>query len=181
MRPESDRKAGTPLLAPWRFHGHWGIVFLRLGLGAMMLAHGAPKLDLLLSGGGEGWVAPFGGGGPASLAACCFAEFFCSLALIAGFFARPAALVLALHSAVVLFTVGEAAGGARFELSMLYLMGYVTLFVTGAGRLSADRFIRRRCRRCQGAGSVLRSSARSSDAAADGATAGDTTGDTTGS
>ncbi len=130
--------------APWIYRNHMGIVFLRLCVGAMMLVHGYPKLLMLMAGEDGGWMDPIGIGGTFSLALCCFAEFFCSLAIIAGLLTRLAAMVLALNFWVVVFMVDANSTWAQSELPVLYLVCYVTLVCTGGGRFSIDHLIRRR-------------------------------------
>ncbi len=142
---EGERQVACALInAPWIYRNHMGIAFLRIAVGAMMLVHGYPKLLLLMGGGGEGWMDPIGIGGTASLALCCFAEFFCSLAIIAGLLTRLAAMVLALNFWVVTFMVNADAGWAQSELPALYLVCYITLVCAGGGRFSVDHLIRRR-------------------------------------
>lgn len=109
-----------------------------------MLGHGAPKLVLLLRGGGSEWLDPLGIGATLSLGLCVFAEFFCSLALIVGLFTRAAALILLINFWVVVFVVHMQSGGAQAELGMLYLVCYGTLMCTGAGPYSLDALLRRR-------------------------------------
>ncbi len=129
--------------APWIYRNHMGIAFLRICVGAMMLTHGYPKLLLLLQGGGPEWMDPIGIGGTLSLALCCFAEFFCSLAIIAGLLTRLASLVLVLNFWVVIFFVDKGAPWAQVELPALYLICFITLVCTGSGRFGIDHFVRR--------------------------------------
>ncbi len=130
--------------APWIYRNHMGVTFLRLGVGALMLVHGIPKLLMLLDGRGAEWMDPLGIGGTLSLALCCFAEFFCSIAIIVGLLTRLSALVLALNFWVVVFMADKGAGWAQTELPLLYLLCYITLICTGAGRFSIDHLIRRK-------------------------------------
>ena len=70
-----------------------------------------------------------------------FAEFFCSLLLIAGLFTRFAIVPLAITMAVAAF---KAHGGDVFgdgEMAFLYLAIYISLFLKGAGAYSADKFL----------------------------------------
>ena len=128
----------------WIYRSRMGIIFLRICVGVMMLAHGAPKLVLLLRGEGSGWMDPLGIGGTASLALCVFAEFFCSLALIVGFCTRLSAAVLFINFWVVVFVVHMLSGGAQAELPLLYLVCYGTLMCTGAGAFSVDTMLKKR-------------------------------------
>lgn len=121
-----------------------GIALLRVGVAGMMLSHGWPKLLLLVQGHGGEWMNPLGLGSTVSLALCVFAEFFCSLALLAGVFTRFAALVLALNFWVVVFVYGEQSSWTQNELPLLYLLCFVALVCTGAGSLSVDHWLAHR-------------------------------------
>lgn len=121
-----------------------GIALLRVGVAGMMLSHGWPKLLLLVQGHGGEWMNPLGLGSTVSLALCVFAEFFCSLALLAGVFTRFAALVLALNFWVVVFVYGEQSSWTQNELPLLYLLCFVALVCTGAGSLSVDHLLAHR-------------------------------------
>ncbi len=142
---EGEKEVTCALInAPWIYRNHMGVAFLRICVGALMLAHGYPKLLMLINGQGAGWMDPIGIGGTLSLALCCFAEFFCSLAIIAGILTRLAALVLVLNFWVVVFFVDKNATWAQTELPALYLVCYITLVCTGAGRFSIDHLVRRK-------------------------------------
>ena len=142
---EPGRSAWCSLmLAPWMQRHEVGVLLLRVGVAAMMLCHGWPKLLLLVSGGGSGWLDPLGVGPVLSLALCVVAEFFCSLAVLAGCFTRAAALVLAVNFGVVVFVYGAAGSPGQSELPMLYLLCFVALVCTGSGPLAVDRLLARR-------------------------------------
>ncbi len=146
---EGEKEVACALInAPWIYRNHMGIAFLRICVGALMLTHGYPKLLMLLHGEGAGWMDPIGIGGTVSLALCCFAEFFCSLAIIAGLLTRLAALVLVLNFWVVVFFVNKDASWAQTELPALYLVCFVTLVCTGSGRFGIDHMVRRRLHCC---------------------------------
>ncbi len=142
---EGEKAVACALInAPWIYRNHMGIAFLRICVGAMMLTHGWPKLLMLLHGEGAGWMDPIGIGGTFSLALCCFAEFFCSLAIIAGLLTRLASLVLVLNFWVVVFFAMPGAAWAQVELPVLYLVCFLTLVCTGSGRFGIDHLVRRK-------------------------------------
>ncbi len=142
---EGEKDVACALInAPWIYRNHMGIAFLRICVGAMMLSHGWPKLLMLLRGEGAGWMDPIGLGGTLSLVLCCFAEFFCSLAIIAGLLTRLAALVLVLNFWVVIFFANKDAPWAQVELPTLYLVCFITLVCTGSGRFGIDHLVRRK-------------------------------------
>lgn len=129
---------------PWIHRSEIGIVILRLGVSVMMLCHGWPKLWLLLQGRGGEWMDPIGLGSTLSLALCVLAEFFCSLALLVGAFARLAAFVLVVNFWVIVFIYGGESIWPHSELPLLYLICFLCLLCTGAGPMSIDRALARR-------------------------------------
>lgn len=124
----------------------FGVLLLRLGVGAMMLAHGIPKLGMLLSGNWAAFQDPLGIGSFLSLLMCVGAEFGCSILIFLGLFTRLAALVLIINMSVALFLVLGLSGWGTQELAAIYLLIYLTLFYTGPGKFSLDaRWLRRDC------------------------------------
>jgi len=118
-----------------------GLLFLRVGLGAtMMLAHGWGKLTSYGEK-ADSFPDPLGVGSPLSMALAVFAEFFCSLLLIAGLGTRLAAANLIVTMAVAFFLVHGDDPWQRKELAFVYLLPYVALFLTGPGRWSCDALI----------------------------------------
>jgi len=121
--------------------GSAGIALLRVVAGLLMLwAHGWPKYNnfLIVS---AVFSDPYGLGSHFSLMLAIFAEVFCSLALIAGFATRLALIPLAFTMFTAYFVVHGADPFAMKELSLLYLLVYVVLMITGPGRFSADYYL----------------------------------------
>lgn len=118
----------------------FGLLILRVWLGlSMLLLHGMMKIQNFEAIAPK-FLDPFGIGGKASLGLAIFAEAVCSVLLVAGLFTRLGALMLAITMGVA-FALAHKAGLSREaggELAFIYLAGYVTLFVTGAGKFSAD-------------------------------------------
>ncbi len=115
-----------------------GLLLLRLGLGAgMALGHGMRKLENFgeLS---ERFADPFGMGSAASLALAVFAEVGCSALLIFGLMTRLASVPLMITMLVAVFMVHGDDPWARKELAAAYLLGYVVILLTGAGKFSLD-------------------------------------------
>ncbi len=125
----------------------FGALLLRLGVGGMMLVHGCPKLMMLLQGNWAEFPDPLGTGPFLALLMCVGAEVFCSILLILGLLTRLSALTLIINMSVALFCVLGLSGWGAQELAALYLLIYITLFYTGAGRFSLDAlWLRRSCR-----------------------------------
>jgi putative oxidoreductase len=70
-----------------------------------------------------------------------FAEFFCSLLIIAGFLTRPALFFLIIVMAVAAFIVHANDSLADREHALLYLFVYLAVFITGPGKFSMDNKI----------------------------------------
>lgn len=116
----------------------FGLLLLRLIIGSMMLlSHGGDKLvgfvDMAAT-----FPDPLGVGSTASLAMTVFAEFFCSLAIIFGLLTRAAVIPLFITMLVAIFVIHGDDPWGKKEFAVLYLVPYLTLFFTGAGRYSLD-------------------------------------------
>lgn len=120
----------------------FGLLLLRVAVGlSMLMLHGRGKM-MNFSATVEKFPALFGLPANVNLGLAVFAEVVCSALLIAGLFTRLAALMLAVTMGVAFFKVHQAslaAGPGSGELAMVYLIAYVTLLFTGAGKFSADR------------------------------------------
>lgn len=125
----------------------WDISLLLLRLtfgGAMLYGHGWGKLMRFFGDDPIKFADPFGMGVVPSLALATFAEFFCAILIIFGAFTRYAVIPLIITMAVALFYVHLADPFGRQEKALLYLIPYVCLFLTGAGKYSVDaRWLKR--------------------------------------
>ena len=121
---------------------------LRLPVGIIFIAHGAQKLFGWFGGYGlEGtgqWLGSIGlapGYLMALLAGS--AEFFGGLALVLGLLVRPAAAALAFAMLVAIFSVhidkGLFMANNGYEFALVMFAASLSLLVSGAGRVSADR------------------------------------------
>ena len=110
-----------------------GLLLLRISVGGLMLFHGVAKLlhgieFLVQSMGTFGYAVYIG-------------EVLAPLAILIGWRTRIAAVILAINCIVAvgvahskdIFSISEHGGYAN-ELLMLYLLGAVALFFTGAGK-----------------------------------------------
>lgn len=119
----------------------YGLLVLRVTLGfSMLLLHGRGKM-LGFAATAEKMNGLLGLPGNVNAGLAVFAEVACSTLLIAGLFTRFAALMLAVTMGTAFFFVHKSAlvGANSGELAMVYLTAYVTLFLTGAGKISVDR------------------------------------------
>jgi putative oxidoreductase len=129
----------------------FAVLFLRIAIGSMMLlGHGmgkyqnfsslkekfpVPEISILNS-----WM-----NSATCLVCTIFAEVICAALLLLGLTTRPAALVFSFTMVIAAFVVhqdapfffGPGVAEAK-ELAVLYLVGGLTLFITGGGSYSVD-------------------------------------------
>ncbi len=119
-----------------------GLLVLRLWLGlTMLINHGLPKLTHFHETAAK-FPTLFGFSGKINLGLCLFGEVVCSALLVLGVLSRFAALSLAITMSVAFFMVHKASlalGPGSGELAFIYLAGYITLLVAGAGRFAVDK------------------------------------------
>ncbi|MGC1633562.1 MAG: DoxX family protein [Gelidibacter sp.] len=113
------------------------LLILRLGVAIMMLIHGIPKLQMLISG--DIQFPPVMGMSPTfSLALAVFGEVLCSLLLLIGLFTRLAAIPLIITMLTAVFLIHGGDPFAKQELGLHYLIAYIVLFILGSGKYSFD-------------------------------------------
>lgn len=115
-----------------------GLLVLRLIAGVGILTHGWPKVQKVIEGNFQ-FGDPIGLGPEVSLILAAFAEGICSILLILGLVTRLALIPLIINMAVAFFIVHAGDDFGTKELSLLYLGMFVTLFLTGPGKISADQ------------------------------------------
>jgi putative oxidoreductase len=137
-----------------------GLLILRLGVGGFLLTHGWGKVQMLRAGQFEMMGDPIGLGSRLSLVLIVFAEFVCSLLVMAGLATRLAALPVAfamgvaafvahgrdpwtMEGAAKLFFAGQTKMMLAKEPALIFLVVFLALAFTGAGRFSVDAVIRR--------------------------------------
>jgi len=121
-------------------------LILRIGFGSyMLIGHGLGKL-LKLTGGGEIKFFSFLGLSPTfTLSLAVFAEFIACIMIIIGYKTRLAALPLIITMLVAAFVVHggdpwfmkKAEGGSK-EPALIYLIGFVSIYLLGSGKYSID-------------------------------------------
>jgi putative oxidoreductase len=118
-----------------------GLLAARVVAGSMMLfGHGLGKFDKI----GDGpiqWADPIGIGPAASLYLAIFAEVVCSALLALGFLTRFAALNLLVTMLVAAFIVHGDDPWKKQEFALVYAIPFLTLLLTGPGRISLDHFL----------------------------------------
>lgn len=115
-----------------------GLLILRLIMGAAIITHGWPKFQKVIQGDFQ-FADPVGLGPEISLVLSAFAEFICGLLIILGLATRWASLALIINMSVAFFIVHSADDFGTKEKSLLFLAGFLTVFLTGPGKYSADQ------------------------------------------
>ncbi len=127
--PQTFREKGVSFL----------ILCVRLFFGVLFFMHGLDKMtnfnELSLT-----FPDVLGFGSYMSLMLSIFAEFCCSLFLMAGLLVRVMLVPMIIAMAVAFFDVHDAMM-PEGELSLIYLIVFVILYLTGPGRFSLDYII----------------------------------------
>lgn len=133
--------------------GEIGLLVQRVGFGlAIAIGHGLGKV---YSDGSVGLSSQFAAGvkamdlpAPTALAwMAALTEFLGGFLLAAGLLTRPVAIALAINMAVAAFVAHRDAPlfgpTPNKEYALLFFVAFLTFVFTGAGRYSADRFLRK--------------------------------------
>ena len=119
-------------------HPNIGKLILRVGVSALILTHGIPKLMKLLSGDTD-FGDPIGVGPLFSLILAVIGEAICPILIIIGLKTRLAAVPAAITMAVAAFIVHAGDPIATKEKALLFLIGFVAIALVGPGSYSVDR------------------------------------------
>jgi putative oxidoreductase len=120
------------------------LLVARIGIAALMLTHGIPKMMMLFSGAPVQFPPVMGLSAELSLGLAVFAEVFCSVLLIAGFATRLAVVPLIITMLVAAFIIHGADPFGKQEPSIQYLLVYVVLLFAGSGKYSIDYLLQRK-------------------------------------
>ena len=115
------------------------ILAVRIFFGVLFFVHGLDKM-INFSALSETFPRVLGLGSYMSLMLSVFCEFCCSLFLIAGLLERIILLPMIISMGVAFFDIHDAMM-PEGELSLIYLVIFIILFVTGPGRYSLDYMI----------------------------------------
>ena len=115
-------------------------LILRVGFGVLMIpSHGWPKLSNFATLKNE-FMNFMGLGSTLSLGLAVFAEFFCSIFLIVGFFTRWATIPLII-TMLVAFSKHDFVLFAKHDLIPAFILGYLAILLLGPGKYSMDAMI----------------------------------------
>ncbi|MGL5233588.1 MAG: DoxX family protein, partial [Empedobacter falsenii] len=115
-------------------------LLIRLAAGGFMFTHGFGKLQKLVNGNFE-FGDPIGLGSEISLGLTVFAEILCAFLVLVGLFTRLAVIPLIITMLVAVFIVHADHDFGKKELGLFYLINYLVIFLSGAGKYSLDKLI----------------------------------------
>ena len=124
-----------------------GLMLLRVGAGMLLFwGHGLRKL-LHFTERAPSFADPIGVGPTVSLALVVFAEVFCALFVALGLATRWAAIPPVVFFLVAFFIHHADDPFRQKELALVFLVPFLALIFTGAGRFSLDALIASRARK----------------------------------
>ncbi len=115
-----------------------GLAVLRIGFSALLLTHGIPKFMTLLSGEEIQFPDPLGIGATPTLILAVIGEFLCPILIILGYKTKWATIppMITMLVAAFVFHAKDSFGDKEFPL--LYFIGFLAVFLLGAGKHSLD-------------------------------------------
>lgn len=119
-----------------------GLLLWRVVLSSLFLTHGLSKWERLFSDEIK-FGDPIGLGPELSLVLVVVAEVVAPLFIIMGFKTRWATVFPIVAMFVAAFIVHGDDPFRKMEMALLYLVGYLVLFMTGPGRYSLDFLLAR--------------------------------------
>lgn len=120
------------------------LLAIRVFFGVLFFIHGLDKM-MNFSSLSETFPDVMGFGSYMSLMVAIFCEFCCSLFLIAGLLVRLMMVPMIISMGVAFFDVHDAMM-PQGELSLIYLIVFFVLYLTGPGRFSLDYLIDKKFR-----------------------------------
>jgi len=118
-----------------------GLLIARIGIAAVMLTHGIPKLMMFFSGEPVQFPAVMGMSAEWSLGLTIFSEVLCSVFLLVGFATRLAVIPLIITMLVAVLIVHLSDPFSMKEPALHYLLVYVILLFAGSGKYSMDNLL----------------------------------------
>ena len=114
------------------------LLIARVGIAALMLTHGIPKMMMLFSGASIQFPSVMGMSPGLSLGLTVFAEVICSIFILAGFGTRLATLPLIVTMLVAALLIHAADPIGVKEPALQYTLVYTILLFAGSGKYSVD-------------------------------------------
>ena len=116
-----------------------GLFVLRIGFAGMMLTHGIPKIKLLFESPIK-FADPIGLGETTSLILTLISEVVAPILIFIGLKTKLATVPGIITMFVAAFVVHASDPIGVKEKALLFLIGFIAIFLTGAGKYSIDGF-----------------------------------------
>jgi putative oxidoreductase len=116
-----------------------GALVMRISFGGLMLTHGIPKMLEFFNGNLEIVGDPLGIGALVTSILVIIGEVISPLLIIIGYKVRWTAIPAIITMAVAAFMIHGADPLAKKEMALLYLAGFVTIALMGAGKYSVSK------------------------------------------
>ncbi|ADX68445.1 DoxX family protein [Weeksella virosa] len=123
---------------------NYALLFLRVSVSLLMLTHGVTKLLNFFDLAPLQFPDPLGIGPELSIILAILAEVVCSILLILGLWTRAVLIPLIVTMFIAIFMVHLHHDLATKELTIIYLIVYIVLMITGPGKFSLDYKIYRK-------------------------------------
>jgi len=120
------------------------LLFMRLFFGALFFMHGLDKM-MDFNTLSQTYPSVLGLGSYMTLMVTIFCEFACSMFLVAGLLIRVMLMPMIVAMAVAFFDIHDGMM-PEGELSLIFLIIFIVIFMTGPGRYSVDYLIDRKVR-----------------------------------
>ena len=116
-----------------------GLLILRIGFAGMMLTHGIPKINILFESPIK-FADPFGVGETATLILALIGEVVAPIFILIGYKTQLASIPSIITMFVAAFVIHAADPFGVKEKALLFLVGFLVIFLMGAGKYSIDGF-----------------------------------------
>lgn len=116
-----------------------GLLILRIGFAGMLLTHGIPKINLLFESPIK-FADPIGVGETTTLILALIGEVVAPILILIGFKTKLATIPSIITMFVAIFVIHASDPIDVKEKAILYLVVFLVIFLTGAGKYSIDGF-----------------------------------------
>ncbi|AXP82642.1 DoxX [Mariniflexile rhizosphaerae] len=116
-----------------------GLLILRIGFAGMLLTHGIPKINLLFESPIK-FADPIGVGETTTLILALIGEVVAPILILIGFKTKLATIPSIITMFVAVFVIHASDPMDVKEKAILYLVAFLVIFLTGAGKYSIDGY-----------------------------------------
>ena len=114
------------------------LAILRIGFSGLLLTHGIPKIERLFAETIE-FPDPLGVGAATSLTLAVIGEVIAPIFVLLGFRTKLATIPVMVTMGVAAFVVHASDPLGTKEKALLYLLGFLVIYLAGPGKYSIDK------------------------------------------